>query len=277
MGFTHLTSLIGFNFGTKAPESAVTVMSFNTMGLNFLSHEDVQIREKKTADFLHFLNGEGAIDILCTQENTAYSSGLIAERFQFPYQHKIPYIGAAIFSRYPIVKTGNIAFETRVNSCVWADIKLPKQTVRVYSMHLQSNQVSTQTEKVLAERQLREEDTWVEVRSIFGRIRHTSRIRAQQAETIAQHARQSPHPVILCGDLNEPPLSYTYRTLAKGLTDSFRAAGGGLGSTYAGRIPALRIDYIFCDPGFDIFDTKILKKQYSDHYPVLTKLSWGAQ
>jgi endonuclease/exonuclease/phosphatase family metal-dependent hydrolase len=71
-------------------------------------------------------------------------------------------------------------------------------------------------------------------------------MRARQAEILREHIAASPHPVIVCGDFNDTPLSYSYRLMSKGLKDSFMEKGWGLGTTYAGALPALRIDYILC-------------------------------
>ena len=80
-------------------------------------------------------------------------------------------------------------------------------------------------------------------------------------------------PVIVCGDFNETPQSYVYKTISKDLNDTFREKGSGIGSTYAGKIPALRIDYILSDKKFRVLSNRILKKAYSDHYPVLSAIS----
>ena len=50
--------------------------------------------------------------------------------------------------------------------------------------------------------------------------------------------------MILCGDFNDTPLSYTYRQLSRKLTDSFIEKGRGIGNTYIGEFPSFRICYI---------------------------------
>ncbi|MEM8906288.1 MAG: endonuclease/exonuclease/phosphatase family protein, partial [Bacteroidota bacterium] len=101
--------------------------------------------------------------------------------------------------------------------------------------------------------------------------------RAQQAHLVAEHVRNSPYPVMICGDFNETPLSYVYRILSAPLQDAFKQKGSGLGTTYAGKIPALRIDYILADRRLKILDHQILYKSYSDHYPVRSSFEWPTQ
>ena len=67
--------------------------------------------------------------------------------------------------------------------------------------------------------------------------------------------------------------SYTYYTIAKNLKDTFKEKGKGFGTTYAGNIPALHIDHILVDKKIKVYSTEILKGNYSDHYPVVSKIS----
>ena len=79
----------------------------------------------------------------------------------------------------------------------------------------------------------------------------------------------SPYPVIVAGDFNDTPVSYTYRVMRRGLNDAFVEAGYGAGFTYSGKYPPNRIDYILYSDGIDCIDFDIVKVRYSDHYPVI--------
>jgi endonuclease/exonuclease/phosphatase family metal-dependent hydrolase len=78
--------------------------------------------------------------------------------------------------------------------------------------------------------------------------------------------------VILCGDFNDVPNSFAYYHIGEDMQDAFRSKGSGLDRTYLGISPTLRIDYIFCDPGFDILAYDRINKQLSDHYPIMADL-----
>jgi endonuclease/exonuclease/phosphatase family metal-dependent hydrolase len=93
-------------------------------------------------------------------------------------------------------------------------------------------------------------------------------MRAHQAEAVKAQIDQSPHPVIVAGDFNDTPVSYSYRKIRKGLNDSFVKSGYGAGFTYKGNYPANRIDYILYDNNVESRYFEILKVKYSDHYPV---------
>jgi endonuclease/exonuclease/phosphatase family metal-dependent hydrolase len=63
-------------------------------------------------------------------------------------------------------------------------------------------------------------------------------------------------------------MSYVYNQFNQKLMDSFLESRIGLGITYAGRVPAGRIDYIFHDPRLQAQHFTIQKKAFSDHYAV---------
>lgn len=176
--------------------------------------------------------------------------------------------GAVILSRYPFLKKGEIDFGTITNSCLWADVKIENSPVRVYSFHLQSNQISQDAENLSLQTEFDQKRAWYDIKGILRKYKNRHITRSRQAEKLAAHAKKSPHPVILSGDMNDPPQSYTYQMLSRLGTDSFDARGKGLGTTYAGNIPLLRIDYIFSDPVFSVLDFKIRKERFSDHYAI---------
>ena len=83
---------------------------------------------------------------------------------------------------------------------------------------------------------------------------------------------KSPYPVIVCGDFNDVPNSYAYYHIGKGMIDAFKAKGSGLDRTYLGISRTLRIDYIFCQPAFEVVEYNRIIKNFSDHYPVIADL-----
>lgn len=56
--------------------------------------------------------------------------------------------------------------------------------------------------------------------------------RAEQADTIHAEIERSPYPVLVCGDFNDTPASYTYRQIRKGLIDGFRDCGSDYQYTF---------------------------------------------
>lgn len=81
-------------------------------------------------------------------------------------------------------------------------------------------------------------------------------------------------PVLVCGDLNSPPLSPYRSELKSSLRDAFEEMGFGLGLTYliAGRVPAWRIDTLWCGPGVRPVRCFTGHAAPSDHRPVIADI-----
>lgn len=275
LGWGHFKSFVGFNFHSKIKsEKVITIGSYNTHGFKSIyTEKDKEKRELKKKDLIQLLSKKNKFDVFCAQETGFHSLTLIKENLTFPFSHTIKGKGATIFSKHQIINFGEVDFKKTTNSCLWADVKINDKIIRIYSAHLQSNRVSTVAEKVISEGEFGKKETLKEVRSMMGRFRFFAKMRANQAQRISDHMKNCPYPIIICGDFNDTPQSYTYHLLTQNLKDTFKEKGIGLGTTYAGSIPALRIDYILTDKKIKVHSHEILKTNYSDHYPVICKIS----
>jgi vancomycin resistance protein VanJ len=103
-------------------------------------------------------------------------------------------------------------------------------------------------------------------------LRHTARVRREQAEDVLAWTRDLAEPVLFAGDLNTPPMGRIHAALAARYTDAWGERGWGWGYTYPSHMPLLRIDYIWhswhwttvrCDRG---------PAPGSDHRPVFAEL-----
>ena len=56
--------------------------------------------------------------------------------------------------------------------------------------------------------------------NILRKLKRAFLKRASQVEIIQEYVRRSPYPVILCGDFNDTPVSYTMGTLTNELKDA---------------------------------------------------------
>jgi endonuclease/exonuclease/phosphatase family metal-dependent hydrolase len=57
------------------------------------------------------------------------------------------------------------------------------------------------------------------------------------------------------------------------LNDAFIDAGYGLGNTFNGNLPPVRIDFILYSAAFESYDFNVHGVELSDHYPISTFLS----
>ena len=275
LGWGHIGSFVGLSFSNKKEKGEIKVVSYNIhnfVEINKMS-KNKKFRERKKQEAIDFLKQGEEIQIMCSQETSYHYTKWIKEKFNFQYHHYTKGKSSVIFSKYPIFNSGQIEISKGSSSCIFADLKIRDKKLRVYSLHLQSNQVSTIADKVVKKGDPTKKELYKDVRAMMSLFRFTARQRAEQAKKIANHIATCPHPVIVCGDFNDTPQSYTYQTIAKNLKDTFKEKGYGFGTTYAGSIPALHIDHILVDKKIKVHSLEILKGNYSDHYPVVSKIS----
>jgi endonuclease/exonuclease/phosphatase family metal-dependent hydrolase len=177
--------------------------------------------------------------------------------------------GMVIFSKYPIVNEGVVFDNNSNNGTIFADIQVGGDTIRVYNTHLESMAIE-------AESLDNYEQAKLVYRQTLGKLHRGSLARAQQLSILFEHLSNSPHPVILMGDLNEIPYSYSYFKLGQRLINAFEKAGRGFEFTYNRVLFFLRIDHIFADPSLvPVHFNTHREVDYSDHYPVSATFTWS--
>jgi endonuclease/exonuclease/phosphatase family metal-dependent hydrolase len=228
-------------------------------------------------------------DVLCIQEyfynkEDPYNNTRNFERLHSRYSH-IVYsssnnkdfnFGIAIFSRYPIVNSGKIEFVNSSNISIYSDIVINSDTVRVINNHLQSVQFTQENINFIDSLGMHKNR-----RNISGGINIAYQLkeafirRSRQVDIIVSHIKQSPHPVIITGDFNDTPVSYTYRSLrSQKLTDAFVVSGKGMGNSYVSKLPFFRIDYILHSKQLKSFYFDSPRIELSDHYPLKCEFSF---
>jgi endonuclease/exonuclease/phosphatase family metal-dependent hydrolase len=184
------------------------------------------------------------------------------------------WFGQAIFSRHPIIDSGIIHYPRpgMPESFINADIIFGGDTIRLYTTHLQSVQFKKEDYKSLHEIKNREDSLFENSKNIFTKLKRGFVYRARQADIVKEISINSPHPYIITGDFNDVPNSYTYFTIRGNLQDAFLKAGFGVGRTYSGISPTLRIDYILATEHFSVAQFKRIPKKLSDHYMLVADL-----
>ena len=216
-------------------------------------------------------------DILCLQEITTNTDhwNTLNERYNTTYA---AYTDSPnhILSKYKIVRSGEID-ELPVITGLWADVKVNNDTVRVVNIHLQSTAIRVEDTQFLESHgYLVDEQRDTKLRSIVGRLVDNNKVRAGQARQVAEFLKRSPYKLIVCGDFNDVPLSYTYRTISRDLKDCFSEKARGFAYTYNTRYGLLRIDNILVSPSIEVASYEVDNDiSLSDHYPVISRLKFN--
>ncbi len=286
LGWNHLNSLLPLNFkdSKKIPADLPQTRMFKTLSYNVrgfdIYHWTSNPRVKE--GIFEFIKGQEP-DIICFQEyytsnRKGESHADVSKELRDLPESAVYYtadltnsngFGIATFSRYPILRKSRIPFNTSSNAAMYTDILFHTDTVRIFNIHLQSINFRQEDYAFMDTVRLKYTNQQLRgIRNIGSQLKKAFTLRAEQAEMISNYIRNSPHPVLVMGDFNDTPQSYAYRKIKKGMHDAFRVAGRGIGNTYAGELPSLRIDYMIYSNPFIAFQFKRIKTNYSDHFPI---------
>ena len=262
LGWSYISSMYKFSSSKKVQDSNnISVMSFNVRMFNVYSWlPNTTVKE----DIVKFIYNENP-EVLCLQEYTRGSAMILDGYYNFnaTYNKGIKG-GQAIFSKFPIVNSGSLEFPNTNNNAIFIDIVKEKDTIRIYTLHLQSSKISTDVENINKENS----------GPLFNQVSSTFREQQSQVELFLEHKSQCTYKTIVTGDFNNTAYSYIYKEI-KGddLVDTFKEAGNGFGRTYDFKFFPLRIDFILADEDFTVNGFKTYDVKLSDHYPIKATLN----
>lgn len=270
-------------------EKVLSLMSYNVRLFNlYNSSEGNQNNDRRK--IFEYIQSQNP-DVVCFQEfyhqdkPTSFStrdtliSLMEIKDYHERYAHKLrgrQNFGVAVLSKYPMIAKGDVMFSTQsdndFNYCVFVDIVKNQDTFRIYNVHLQSIKLQQDEYSVFENGSIKTAENKSTIRLLIDKLRIAYPKRAEQARTVMEHVATSPYPTIVCGDFNDTPLSYTYNQFNKLLIDAYRNTTFGIGSTYVGKVPAGRIDYIFHTEDLSSSNFTIQKEAYTDHRAISCKI-----
>lgn len=268
IGFKHVLSFYALPFQNQAPEIPATLKMVSYNGGNL-----VAFTKKYKKPDLHvpgrYFKTLGA-DIYCLQEFSKTQLDVIMQELDsgYHYEMKAP---LSIITRYEVQQTGYLTLPgAKVPFALWADLSMPDAgLVRVFSVYMPSNKVSTDADQLVKQGDLKAQTTWRKMGQMVLKYRDAAFRRLTAYQLIQTELAQVNTPYALGGDFNDVPQSYLYHELTRDHTDSF-ITHRGLATTYGGVIPFLRIDYLFTSPLLKPLSYKRDKVFFSDHYPIIS-------
>jgi endonuclease/exonuclease/phosphatase family metal-dependent hydrolase len=279
IGFTHFGNYIKLTRPSGNKANTYKLLSYNVRLFNYFENNHGLTSEKKIFSYLK----SQSPDIICLQELFLVGKPVVEESIMIGdlggkyYSHmkvtesgKNRFYGIVTFSKYPIIKRGEIVHPSSSSLTIYTDIVIDKDTVRIYNNHLESFRLKRMERSFIEELAApSDKKTINEVKSLSVSLKRGFEKRALQAQVLKDHINKSPYKVMVAGDFNDTPVSYAYRKIRKGLNDSFTNSGYGAGFTYRGNYPPNRIDYILYDNKYQNSYFEIIKLKYSDHYPII--------
>ena len=271
----QISAFFPINFGRQhIPENSLKILSYNILSSNISTSNT-----NKDNPTIAYLNSSDA-DIICLQElqfdalkkkpqlldKYPYKSYLISHDSQATAHH------LGCLSKYPILSFEKMDIESSANGCCKYRILHENDTIVIYNCHLQSNGLGGEHKSAYEQmftnpkKQIRSQDT----RELVKKLRDSAAKRAAQTDIIIADIEKETSPyIIVCGDFNDSPISYTCQQLRRHLNDAYIHSGNGPGISYNRNKLYYRIDHIMHSPQFKAYKCTVDRSiKTSDHYPI---------
>ena len=273
-----------FNFPEDKPHGSIKVLSYNVF--MFSSWDEPHGAKNPIVDYIV----KSKADIVCLQEAQARLDN--GDQIYSTLKKHYPYFklmikkhpGAdyiVLLSKYPVLWQDTIPYGSSSNQSVAYMLDIKGTKTLVVNNHFESNGLSSGDKegfKTLVKGELKTDEAKKQSAHLIKKLGDVSARRAPQAEAVARFVKKyldKQIPVILCGDFNDSPLSYTHHVISKELNDCYVESGNGPGISYHKSGMYFRIDHIFCSDDFESYGAKVDNSvTTSDHYPIYCWLKY---
>lgn len=299
LSWKFIQASFAMNFKEEKNESGIKLMTWNVKNFDLYNWSH---NKETRSNMMNLIRKENP-DVLCLQEFYSNDQNFdnvefICDSLGYKYCYFPPSVelnkppktklqkalwkngpahhewGVATFSKFPVTDTGRIDFNNSLaNDCIYTDINFKGKTVRLYNVHFQSIHLDYDDYATIDSLEENQQTTLPRFKNIMRKMRRAYAKRSQQANAVAEHISEFNGTQILCGDFNDVPVSYTYNTVKGNLKDAFVEKGKGFGATFANKLSIFRIDYTLFDERIIINSYRTIRKELSDHYPVVVTFS----
>jgi endonuclease/exonuclease/phosphatase family metal-dependent hydrolase len=286
--YKPILTFFPMNFFPKdIPENSIKILTYNVQG--FIGERRKDAARRPILEYVARTNA----DLVLVQEYYVSKTGqtVISHQDVKNILSEYPYysitelggsnnnyaIGLALFSKFPIENTHGFTFDSSFNGAAVSTVNINGKRITVANVHLESNRITADDKQLYSDFLQTDSIRFAAIsKNIRNRMGIAFRARAQQVSVLKDFINtQDTDGVIIAGDFNDTPISYTYGQMRKGLNDAFTATGFGPGITYHEDFFLFRIDYILHSKNFKAYRAKVNKVFYSDHHPLETYLSLG--
>ena len=288
LAYVPISIYMPLNVSQSPPDDALRLVSYNvcSYGGNYKYEQGFEA----VRDYLQ--NQEA--DIVCLQEDNDTWRRYCFKQFEergLTYNDTIVLCNdelrfncLGMHTRFPIIRRERIDYRTVSNngSAAWW-LKVGRDTVIVVNNHFEGchlNESDRQQYKQMLKGQMESDSLRYESQLLMVKLAEANAVRSRQIAAVSDFVDRylGHYPIIVCGDFNDSPISYSRHHLAEQLTDCFVATGRGVGLSYNQRAFSFRIDHVFCSPDVTPYQCVVDDKMdASDHYPVVCRVKIGAK
>jgi endonuclease/exonuclease/phosphatase family metal-dependent hydrolase len=273
----------GIPFAKKKKDNTLRVISWNVKGFN--GNTPATNLKLRTQEIAYSIQ-KWEPDIVCLQEyNTNERPNDIANHSLY-FTKKLPYYffskdfqtiekdyyaGCIVFSKYKIINAERVGFLNQ-ESLLSVTILKGDDTIQVFTTHLASYRFKQNDFEAIDDPAFSSQLALTANRGVLRKMRNSFVERAVQAEIVQHHLSKSSYPSIITGDFNDVPSSYTYHIIKGNWQDAFLEKGFGIGATFLGISPTLRIDYILANEAWEVRAWESIDENLSDHHMIMADL-----
>ena len=251
----------------KGGDAQIKVMTYNVGVFKDYNDENRYVSDVKKS--LAKLVKEENPDVICLQESGKWpksTAAAFSKMIDYKYYSVNQTNGNSYFSKYPLQDVNAFSNEGLRK---FADIKKVKinnnDSFYLANCHFNSFRISDDIDDI------NEKDVY---KSVIRKLVNGYMSRTKITNLLLDKLPDDKMPLVICGDFNDTPLSYTYNEMKNaGLKDAFHTASRGIGRTYCGKLPLLRIDYFWYNDNVEVVSYKRIKQTTSDHYPLVMQFN----
>ena len=277
LAYVPISIYMPLNSSQDIPEGALKIISYNVCayGGNYKYEQGFE----KVRDYL----AEEKPDIVCIQEDIDTWRRYVFLHYEktFAYNDTMviannpqSYNALGIHSKYPIIHRERIAYPSAANGSVAWWLKVGDDTLIVVNNHFESchlNKDDRAQYLQMIKGKMPRDSVREESKLLLVKLAEANAKRSGQIRTVRQYVLDhSQYPVIVCGDFNDSPISYSRHAMAEVLTDCYATTGKGIGLSYNQKAFSFRIDHFFCNDKLQPYRCEIDgKMDASDHNPLI--------
>lgn len=287
------TAALPFRFANDATDESNTfkMVTFNCLhmkDIQAVDSSDPKVQPKAELNrSLQFLIGSGA-DFICLQELYGFGRPEIPEKYnpQIDSLLKIyPYVSTdggrelEFASKYPFTQVEvNLGEKVKYGNCAAYRLNIDGRPLTVVNVHLSSYLLSEDERKIITEAGSQEgmKKSIKEFEgTVYQKMGKAFEMRAEVSAKIAEFAAGEKGNVIVCGDFNDVPGSWTYRNFIKhGFEDAYAQTGFGHLITYNEHMMWFHIDQILYKGELVPLYVRKERLNASDHYPLVAEFEF---
>lgn len=259
-------------------KQVLKVLSYNVCIFGFTQHS----AQKPNKTLLYIKSSKA--DIVCLQEanfshyrdygpTLGQIKAYLSEEYPYvKYEYSSDYGGSClmVLSRYPIKSSERIPLHSFSNGAAAFTLDVQGRETTLINLHLESFRLSNAIGKAYM-KMVAEGDVFTLEDALKSKLGPTFVSQSRQVDVIKEyiHSRGLGQRLIIAGDFNATPVSYTLRALSKGMTNAYTEAGNGQGFSFRSKLFKVRIDHILLGGTFRAISTEVDRSaRGSDHYPI---------